>query len=209
MGTPDAVRDAIEDLARQLESIERSQWDIGSLCEGWRIRDVCAHVVAGEQGAFGPGAVLTGMLRHRGDYNRWLASDGRERGRRDPAVILTELRDAAMNRRVQAPKREVRALTHVVVHGQDMCRPLGIRRDIPEADLVAVADFVARSIIFRAKRHLVGLRLVATDIDWSYGNGPSVTGSGEALVMSMAGRRSALADLSGEGADAFRRSFNL
>ena len=46
-----------------------------------------------------------------------------------------------------------------------------------------------------------GLRLVATDIDWSHGGGPEVRGPGEALLMAMAGRGDALKDLSGPGKD--------
>jgi hypothetical protein len=81
-----------------------------------------------------------------------------------------------------------------------MCRPLGISRDLPEAHLVAVADFVKDDArIFGAKKRIVGLRLTATDMDWSHGNGPEVTGPAEALVMMMAGRLVALDDLSGEG----------
>jgi len=50
-----------------------------------------------------------------------------------------------------------------------------------------------------AGRRIRGLRLRATDIDWAHGDGPEVTGPGEALLMAMSGRRAALADLSGPG----------
>jgi hypothetical protein len=43
------------------------------------------------------------------------------------------------------------------------------------------------------------LKLVATDMSWSHGSGPEVSGPAEALVMMMAGRVGALDDLSGEG----------
>ena len=89
---------------------------------------------------------------------------------------------------------------HVLVHGQDICRPLGIKRDLPEAHLVPVADFVKNDVhIFGAKKRIAGLALTATDVDWSHGSGPEVTGPAEALVMMMAGRMIALDDLSGEG----------
>jgi uncharacterized protein (TIGR03083 family) len=101
----------------------------------------------------------------------------------------------------------VRALTHVVVHGQDVCRPLGITRDLPEAHLLAVADFVATSIVFRAQKRIAGVKLVASDMPWSRGEGPEVTGPAEALVMTMAGRASALDQLSGEGIDDLRQAF--
>ena len=62
---------------------------------------------------------------------------------------------------------------HVLIHGQDMCRPLGIRRDLPEAHLLPVADFVKDDVhMFGAKRRIAGLKLVATDMDWSMGADP-------------------------------------
>ena len=89
---------------------------------------------------------------------------------------------------------------HVLIHGQDICRPLGIERDLPEAHLVAVADFVKDDVhIFGAKKRIAGFKLTATDMDWSHGYGAEVTGPAEALVMMMAGRLVALDDLSGDG----------
>ena len=89
---------------------------------------------------------------------------------------------------------------HVVVHGQDMCRPLGVKRDLPKSHLVPVANTVKVDVYrFGTKKRIAGLRLTASDMDWTYGIGPEVTGPLEALVMMMAGRAVALDDLSGEG----------
>ena len=157
-------------------------------------------MTAGAEGAFGAGAIVGGMLRHGFNYNRWVAADGQARGEQDPAVVLRALRSAAANRKALPGARPVRGLMHALVHGQDMCRPLGIRRDLPEAHLVPVAEFVKDDVhIFGAKKRIAGLKLTATDVDWSHGNGPEVTGPAEALVMMMAGRLVALDDLSGEG----------
>jgi uncharacterized protein (TIGR03083 family) len=198
--TWDAERDEMLDLAERLAVLDDEQWNAPSLCAQWRIRDVLAHVTAGAEGAFGVGAIFRGMLRHRFDYNRWVAADGQVRGQQDPAVVLQALRKAAANRKPRSGARPVRGLMHVLIHGQDMCRPLGITRDLPEAHLVPVADFVKDDVhIFGAKKRIAGLKLTATDVDWSHGDGPEVTGPAEALVMMMAGRSVALDDLSGEG----------
>jgi uncharacterized protein (TIGR03083 family) len=187
------------DLAERLAGLDDKQWNAPSLCTQWRIRDVLAHVTAGAEGAFGVGAIVGGMLRHGFNYNRWVAADGQARGRHDPEVILKALRGAAANREA-TPKRPVTSLMHVLIHGQDICRPLEIRRDLPEAHLVPVADFVKNDVhIFGAKERIAGLRLTATDMDWSHGDGPEVMGPAEALVMMMAGRLVALDDLWGEG----------
>jgi uncharacterized protein (TIGR03083 family) len=196
----EAERVEMLDLVGRLTGLRPEQWDAPSLCAEWRIRDVLAHLTAGAEGAFGLRAVLAGMLRHGFDYNRWVAADGRARGRQDPVLVLAALRSAADRRRAAPGPRRVRGLMHVLVHGQDMCRPLGIRRDLPEAHLVAVADFVKDDVhIFGAKKRIAGLKLTATDVEWSHGQGPEVTGPAEALVMTMAGRMAAVDDLSGEG----------
>ncbi len=188
------------DLAERLAVLDDEQWNSPSLCALWRIRDVLAHLTAGAEGAFGVGAIVRGMLHHGFNYNRWVAADGQERGQQDPAVVLNTLRNAAANTEALPGDRPVRGLMHVLIHGQDMCRPLGITRDLPEAHLVPVADFVKDDVhIFGAKKRVAGFKLTATDMDWSHGNGPEVTGPAEALVMMMAGRLVALDDLSGEG----------
>jgi uncharacterized protein (TIGR03083 family) len=187
------------DLAERLAGLDDTQWNSPSLCALWRIRDVLAHLTAGAEGAFGAGAIVGGLLRHGFNYNRWVAVDGQGRGRQDPRVVLQALRNAAAQRPAPTGARRVTALAHVLIHGQDMCRPLGITRHLPEAHLVPVADFVTTSFIFRAKKRIAGFTLTATDMDWSHGHGPEVLGPAEALVMMMAGRLAALDDLSGEG----------
>jgi uncharacterized protein (TIGR03083 family) len=140
------------------------------------------------------------MLRHGFNYNRWIAADGKARGQQDPEVVLKALRNAATSSATRMSARPVMGLMHVLIHGQDICRPLGIKRELPEARLVPVADFVKDDVrIFGARKRIVGLKLTATDMDWSHGNGPEVTGPAEALVMMMAGRLVAIDDLSGEG----------
>lgn len=196
----DAERDEMLDLAERLAELGDEQWNSPSLGAQWRIRDVLAHMTAGAEGAFGVGAILGGMLRHGFKYNRWVAADGKVRGQQDPEAVLRAFRNAAADRAPRPGARPVRGLMHVLVHGQDMCRPLGIKRDLPEAHLLAVADFVKDDVdIFGAKRRIAGCRLTATDMDWTHGHGPEVTGPAEALVMMMAGRLVALDDLSGEG----------
>ena len=196
--TSDPVRDEMLDLVERLAGLDDEQWNSPSLCAMWRIRDVLAHVTAGAEGAFGLGAIVGGMLRHGFNYNRWVAADGKARGKQDPRVVLQALHSAA-DGRVPSDSRSITGLAHVLIHGQDMCRPLGITRPLPEGHLVAVADFVTTSIIFRARKRIAGLKLTATDIDWSHGQGPEVLGPAEALVMMMAGRSVALDDLAGEG----------
>jgi uncharacterized protein (TIGR03083 family) len=188
------------DLADRLPVLHDEERNTPSLCAQWRVRDVIAHLNAGAEGAFRFGTIVSGMLRHGFNYNRWVAADGRERGQQDPVTLLQTFRNAAADRNGRSGARPVRGLMHVLIHGQDICRPLGITRDLPETHLVPVADYVKDDVhIFGAKKRIAGLRLRATDMDGSHGTGPEVTGPAEALVMLMAGRSVALDDLSGEG----------
>ncbi|WP_200951166.1 MULTISPECIES: hypothetical protein [unclassified Nocardioides] len=91
------------------------------------------------------------------------------------------------------------ALTDGVIHQQDIRRALGRPRVVPPERLVAVLGFMPRARALPSPANVRGLRIVATDVDWAGGSGPEVRGPGEALVMSLAGRPEALAELDGAG----------
>ncbi len=91
------------------------------------------------------------------------------------------------------------------MHGTDIRRPLGLSRDFPEPALVQVAGFFAGSnVLIGAKKRITGLRLQATDADWSTGSGPEVSGPLLSLIMAMTGREAMLSDLSGDGVGQLR-----
>jgi uncharacterized protein (TIGR03083 family) len=203
----EAIRDQRLDIVEALSGLTDEQWDLPSLCSEWRIRDVLGHITAGAQGAYGMATMVTGIATHGFNWSRWMAADGRRRGQPDPTLTLGALRDAASVRKTPPGAPKVSVLTDVLIHGQDMCRPLGITRLLPEGHLRPVADFVSTSFVFSPKRRLGGLRLRATDMDWTHGAGPEVTGPAEALVMAMAGRPAALEDLAGEGQPTLAQRF--
>jgi uncharacterized protein (TIGR03083 family) len=91
------------------------------------------------------------------------------------------------------------------VHHQDIRRPLGRPRSIPEERLVAALDATPRlRSVFGARHRTRGLRFEATDVDWSWGDGPVVSGPGEALLLAMLGRSVAADDCDGPGLATFR-----
>ena len=68
-------------------------------------------------------------------------------------------------------------LGEIVVHGEDIRRPLGLSHRPPDAALIALADSWKKSnLLIGAKRRIAGLRLQATDLDWDYGSGPELSG---------------------------------
>jgi hypothetical protein len=92
-----------------------------------------------------------------------------------------------------------------VVHGEDIRRPLGIKRAYPPEAVTRSADFFRRSnLLIGSKRRTAGLRLRADDLEWAAGTGPELTGPVLSLLMAMTGRAAALDDLSGEGAATLR-----
>ena len=96
-------------------------------------------------------------------------------------------------------------LGEIIVHGEDIRRPLGLTHQSQEEAVVAVADSWKNSnLLIGAKRRIAGLRLRATDVDWVHGDGPQVAGPLISLVLAMSGRTQAHPDLTGEGLTTLR-----
>jgi uncharacterized protein (TIGR03083 family) len=91
------------------------------------------------------------------------------------------------------------ALVDGTVHHQDIRRALNQPRTIPADRLARILPLIPGNPRLGAGRRIRGLQLRATDVDWTHGDGPEVTGPGEALMMAMTGRRAALDDLDGPG----------
>ncbi|MEP7161933.1 MAG: DinB family protein, partial [Dermatophilaceae bacterium] len=87
----------------------------------------------------------------------------------------------------------------VTIHHQDIRRPLGMPRQIPAERLRWVLGDSVRSPELPGWRLARGVRLAPTDLDWSHGSGPEVTGPAEAMLMAIAGRSSAVGELAGPG----------
>ena len=116
--------------------------------------------------------------------------------------MFDEIHTKDIRRGISKVIKPAEGLVDHLIHHQDIRRPLGRPRVIPADRLVAALDVVPGLGGFvGAKQRVAGLRLVATDVDWSHGSGPEVTGPGEAILLAASGRPAGLEDLSGEGAD--------
>ena len=92
-----------------------------------------------------------------------------------------------------------------LIHNQDIRRPLDLPRSIPTDHLVAALDALPSIGGFlKSKGNAAGLRLVATDVDHTVGNGPEVRGPAEAIILAVSGRPVALPELTGDGVDTLR-----
>jgi uncharacterized protein (TIGR03083 family) len=189
-------------LAADLDGLDAQAWDTPSLCRGWSVRDVIAHMTA------------TSKLRGPRFFVKLAGSGFRlarlqakdiavERGS-SPADTLARF-EAQLDSTGAPPGPTDTMLGEVVVHAEDVRRPLGIAHTYPTDAVVRVADFYKGSnLVIGAKRRIAGLTLQATDTDWVTGRGPTVAGPMLSIVLAMTGRTAALDDLHGEGVDTLR-----
>lgn len=185
------------DLADYLDTLTEQEWEQPSLCPGWAVRDVVAHIPSYDE--LGWPAVLALFARCGFSLDRCNQA-GVDRSRSlSTEQLVARLRTHAIPRGITAMLGGGIALTDGVIHHQDIRRALGHPRTVPEQRLIAALTFVPKARALPAPANVRGLRLVATDIDWAYGTGPEVTGPGEALLVAVAGRPQGLADLIGPG----------
>lgn len=189
-------RRALADLA---ESLTDEQWDAPSLCEGWRVRDVVGHVNAVAKISF-PGLIV-GVVRNGLNADRYLADDGRRQGARPRAELIADLRANASSRALPPTIKPDDLFSDVLVHEQDIRRALGLRHQVDPGKVRFALDREKGNKMLGVAKRVAGLRLVASDFDWSHGEGPEVCGPGEAILVAILGRRAALADLTGPGVE--------
>jgi uncharacterized protein (TIGR03083 family) len=183
------------DLADFLATLTLDQWNAPSLCARWRVRDVVAHVMSFD------GVTLLGMLRRaiRGRMVNINQVGVDELASLTPEQLLDRLRARLRPQGLATTLGGRLALLDVTIHHQDIRRPLGLSRTIPVERLRCVLSDSLRSPELPGWHLARGVRLAPTDLDWSHGSGPDVTGPAEAVLMAVAGRRSALEELTGPG----------
>ena len=195
---------SISDLAHGLTD---AQWDTASLCEGWRVRDVVSHMCLGYTT---PMPVMLAKIARRG-FNVPRASKeesiafGSAHTPGQILAIFDTIHRDGVRKGITKVIKPTEALVDHLTHHQDIRRPLGMPRAMPEDRLRAALDVIPSLGGFvKAKQRTAGLRLVADDLDWSHGDGPEVRGAGEAILLVATGRPVALDELKGDGVDVLR-----
>ncbi|MEU4313878.1 maleylpyruvate isomerase family mycothiol-dependent enzyme [Nocardia sp. NPDC024068] len=189
-------------LADDLATLTPAQWQTRSLCGEWSVEEVVAHLTAAA--SIGRMRWLRSMLGARFDadlHNRRRMAEYRGTG---PDETLARFRAVVTS--TTAPSGHTPAwLGEVIVHGQDIRRPLGLA-STPELDAVTEVArfFAARDFTVSGRTVTAGLGLRATDGPFRAGSGPEVRGTTLALVMAMAGRLPYCADLTGAGLETLR-----
>jgi uncharacterized protein (TIGR03083 family) len=185
-------------LAADLSSLDDDGWATPSLCSRWTVRDVAAHMTA--TASLSPPSFFTKLAGSGFSLTKLQAKDIAAGKGNSVADTLSRF-EAAVASTGHPPGPAETMLGETIVHAEDIRRPLGLRHDYPVQAVVQAADFYKRSnLIIGTKRRIAGLRLRATDTDWSAGDGPEVSGPMLALLVAMTGRKLAPGELEGEGA---------
>ena len=166
--------------------------------------DVAAHLAWAP--VLGVGAGAAAMVRHGFSMNRMIARSAVGWSERGRDAVLAQLRDNARTGATPIGMPPVAALADAVVHGLDVRRPLGLPGQVPVESLAPLAGFGLGTpwpmnvvVGGSARRRVAGVRLVATDTDWTHGSGPDVRASAETLLLVLYGRPVAPDDLTGPG----------
>ncbi|GAA1582672.1 maleylpyruvate isomerase family mycothiol-dependent enzyme [Kribbella sancticallisti] len=158
-------------LADLLAELKDYEWRTATLCDGWDVRDLAAHLTLSTRLTLR--LALPAAIRARGNFDRMNDVLSRERAARyAPAELVAQLRETAASPRRAPGTSVLDPLVDMLVHGQDLARPLGRVRAMPIVPAVAALEYV---LAHGAHRQVKGQRLVATDLDWAAGEGPTVT----------------------------------
>ncbi|MEV7523409.1 maleylpyruvate isomerase family mycothiol-dependent enzyme [Streptomyces sp. NPDC091371] len=176
------------ELADVLDSLSPAQWDAPSLCAGWRVREVAAHMSLGFRTS--PAGFAAELLRARGNPHRMTDRTAR----RDAAAFTPRELAALLRENAGHPWKPPAAgptggLAHDVVHGLDITLALGHPRRVPEDRLRLLLDAVTPRGLRFFGVDLTGTTLRADDLDWSYGAGTPLYADAQDLLLVCFGRR--------------------
>lgn len=191
------------EMADLLASLTAGQWEVESLCRGWSVRDVAGHVLSYED--HGPGHVVRRFARAGFRFRNLNEVGLAEYSHLSPEELVDFYRSHVTPRGATSGLGGRIALVDGMIHHQDIRRPLGLRREIPEERLRVALPFAVTAPALRGGWKVRGTRVVATDVDFSHGWGPEARGPAEAVLMTLAGRGSAAHDLTGPGAETLQR----
>lgn len=184
----DLIAEHRHQLAAVLAGLSAQQWEAPSLCEGWAVRHVTAHVTMPFR--YSTARFLKELAKAGGNFQRMsdgVASRDAELPREE---LIAALRDNAEHSWRPPGGGYEGALTHDVIHGLDITRALRIEQAIHPEAMRIVLDTIADA---KTRKHfgvdLDGLRLQATDLDWSSGSGGPLRGRAQDLALVLTGRR--------------------
>jgi uncharacterized protein (TIGR03083 family) len=192
-------------IADTLATLTPEQWATQSCCESWTVQEVAAHLTQGWNYSLAHG--MAQMLKARGDLRKVNSRCVAPLAAAGPEAIVADLRENAASE-FKPPGMGFEApLNDLVMHRRDMFLPLGITYE-SSSELVmnslAMATQGGMAKMVNSVKFLKGLRCVASDLDWSWGDGQEITGPALPLAHALWGRRQSLSELSGPGVEILR-----
>lgn len=176
------------ELAEVLSGLPAQAWNAPSLCAGWRVREVVAHMTMPFR--YSTGRFVIEMIRAGGKFAKMSDRCARRDAAAEPRELVAALRDNATYPWKPPGSGFEAALTHDLIHGMDITVPLGTGRRVPEDRLRIILGVITRpNSLSHFGADLTGIELRADDIDWSFGSGTRLSGSAQDLALVLCGRR--------------------
>lgn len=199
-----AVHNERQTLIKELESLTPEQWAQPSLCPGWDIHDVVAHLV--DSAKTTRLSFLRRLVAAKFDFDKDNANGITRERAATPEATLTKFRRVREATKTP-PAALATRLVEAIVHGEDIRRPLGLLRSYPSESIDAAFRYQLKTYISMGggKERAAGFRLQASDSSFEHGSGSEVKGTSLALLMAISGRPAGKEDFSGEGAATFVR----
>jgi uncharacterized protein (TIGR03083 family) len=204
MDTWTSIKNGRGALGDYLAGLSAAEWNKPSLCAGWTVQDVAAHMLVIP--TMSKGRVFRSFLGSGFNLDKMNAKFVKNiTTSMSAADIAASTRASAGSQSMPPGLKLAGVLTELVVHSSDISEGVGRPFALPVADYIAALDHLKNvQPVFGSKQRIAGLTLRASDAEWSTGSGPMVEGPAQQLVLAVAGRRSAFDRLSGEGLQTLR-----
>ena len=195
----DLVAKSRTDFADVLDSLSDEQLAATTLCKNWTPLDVAAHLVSFVELSLPQ--MMMSMAKGGFDVDKaWAANADKYKAMGAPAISKSLRANASKTAPIKSFSSGL-TIVDALVHTQDVRRPLGLDGELDSEALRYGLDWVTTHK--QRKMHveptdIEGLRLEATDLDWSWGDGALVSGTGEAILLGI-NRRDVGAELTGDG----------
>jgi uncharacterized protein (TIGR03083 family) len=204
MDTWTKIKEGREALGDYLGALSDDDWKRPSLCAGWTVKDVAAHMLVIP--TMSKGKVFLSFLGSRFNLDKMNAKLVKQLSAElSPAQIAAKTSSSAGSKGMPPGLKLHGVLTELAVHASDLAEGVGKPFELPAATYVEALDYLKNvQPVFKAKDRVAGLTLRATDTEWSTGSGPAVEGPVQQLLLALAGRPAAFDRLSGDGVATMR-----
>ena len=197
------IREERQALADLLPTLTNEQWETPSLCDGWSVRDVVAHLISVHERE--NASLVMGLLQNGLRVDRYNEQTMRRIGAVSDKTLIARY-DTTVETRTNVLIPTQFLLAETLIHNEDIFKALGKERVVPIETVLLIAHLYRSTGLARKwRRKNAHIKLVATDANWIYGDGDEARGPLLSIVMLLAGRQAVSRDLEGAGAERLQR----